>query len=218
MDFVARMVAFRRQHPVFSRRRFLQGRTLVEGIREVAWLRPDGGEMTDTEWHTTYNRCLGVYMAGTVIERVDRRGKPVRDHNFLTLFNAHHERIDFLLPEFHVDGGWRVVLDTANTKDPFGQKSYAAGGAYPLEGRSMALLIATTPHAALHYRRGEAGAAATQPPGAGKRTPAKPSSGAAGVTYTATTIGSPQPASPSSGGTSGRARESLTPFRHGAFA
>jgi isoamylase len=166
VDFVARMVAFRRQHPVFSRRRFLQGKTLAEGVPEVAWLRPDGGEMTDAEWHTTYYRCIGVYMAGTVIERVDRRGKPVRDHNFLTLFNAHHERIDFLLPEFHAGGGWRVVLDTANAKEPFAQKSYVAGASYPLEGRSMALLIATTPHPALHYRRGEAGAPATQPPSA----------------------------------------------------
>ena len=42
----------------------------------------------------------------TVIERVDKRGKPVRDNNFLVLFNAHHERIDFLLPEFHAGGGW----------------------------------------------------------------------------------------------------------------
>ncbi len=86
---------------------FCRDASWPNGIREVAWLRPDGGEMTDTEWHTTYNRCLGVYLAGTVIERVDKRGKPVRDNNFLMLFNAHHERIDFLLPEFHDGGGWQ---------------------------------------------------------------------------------------------------------------
>ena len=164
LEFVAHMVAFRRRHPVFSRRRFLQGRELADGIREVAWLRPDGDEMTDNEWHTTYNRCLGVYMAGTVIERVDKRGRAVRDNNFLTLFNAHHEKIDFLLPEFHAGGGWQVVLDTANAKHPFEQKPYEAGATYPLEGRSMALLISTAPHPALHYRGGEKGASATQPP------------------------------------------------------
>jgi glycogen operon protein len=173
LEFVAQMISFRRKHPVFSRRRFLQGRELADGIREVAWLRPDGGEMTDTEWHTTYNRCLGVYLAGTVIERVDRRGKVVRDNNFLTLFNAHHERIDFLLPEFHADGAWEVVLDTANAKQPFEQKHYEAGAAFPLEGRSMALFIATSPHPALHYKGGEKGAAATQPP-VKDRAPAKP--------------------------------------------
>jgi glycogen operon protein len=172
LEFVAQMVAFRRRHPVFSRRRFLQGRELVDGLREVAWLRPDGGEMTDTEWHTTYNRCLGVYMAGTVIERVDRRGKPVRDNNFLTLFNAHHEKIDFLLPEFHEGGGWQVVLDTANARHPFEQRPYEPGAAYPLEGRSMALFISTAPHPALHYRGGEKGTHATQPPAAKRPAPA----------------------------------------------
>jgi glycogen operon protein len=180
LEFVAQMVAFRRRHPVFSRRRFLQGRELTDGIREVAWLRPDGGEMTDTEWHTTYNRCLGVYMAGTVIERVDKRGRPVRDNNFLTLFNAHHERIDFLLPEFHAGGGWQVVLDTANAKHPFEQRPYEPGAMYPLEGRSMVLLIATAPHPALHYRGGERGASATQPPAA-KRPPSATAERAAGA-------------------------------------
>ncbi|HEV7714102.1 MAG TPA: hypothetical protein VGO53_00795, partial [Steroidobacteraceae bacterium] len=173
LEFVAHMVTFRRRHPVFSRRRYLQGRELADGIREVAWLRPDGGEMTDSEWHTTYNRCLGVYMAGTVIERVDKRGKPVRDNNFLTLFNAHHEKIDFLLPEFHAGGAWQVVLDTANAKHPFEQKPYEAGAMYPLEGRSMALLISTTAHPALQYRGGERGAEATQPPARPKRAARK---------------------------------------------
>jgi glycogen operon protein len=166
VEFVAQMVAFRRRHPVFSRRRFLQGREIGEGIREVAWLRPDGEEMTDNEWHTTYNRCLGVYLAGTVIERVDKRGKPVHDNNFLALFNAHHERIDFLLPEFHAGGEWQVVLDTANAAHPFEQKRFQAGSKFPLEGRSMALLIATGVHPALQYR--EKRAAAAQPPATGR--------------------------------------------------
>jgi isoamylase len=170
-DFVAQMVAFRRQHPVFSRRRYLQGRELTGGIREVVWLRPDGDEMTDQEWHTTYNRCLGVYLAGTVIERVNKRGKPVKDNNILTLFNAHHERIDFLLPEFHAGGAWHVALDTANAHQPFEPKPYDAGAKYPLEGRSMAVLIALSPHPALHYRGGEKGASATQPPARDQRQP-----------------------------------------------
>jgi hypothetical protein len=120
-------------------------------------------------------------MAGTVIERVDRRGKVVRDNNFLTLFNAHHERIDFLLPEFHSGGAWEVVLDTANAKHPFQQKHYEAGAAFPLEGRSLALFIATSPHPALHYKGGERGAAATQPP-VKDRAPTKPATASLALT------------------------------------
>jgi glycogen operon protein len=171
VEFVAQMVSFRRRHPVFSRRRFLQGRTLSEGVKEVAWLRPDGEEMTDEDWHTAFNRCLGVYMAGTVIERVDKRGKPVRDNNFLVLFNAHHEEIPFLLPEFHAGGAWQAVLDTSNDKHPFEQKPFNAGAQYPLQGRSMALLIATTAHPALTHRRATT-APATQPPKGARAEPA----------------------------------------------
>jgi glycogen operon protein len=160
-EFVAQMVAFRRRHPVFSRRRFLKDRTLSDGVKEVAWLRPDGDEMTDAEWSTGFNRCFGVYMAGTVIERVDKRGKAVKDNNFLVLFNAHHEEIPFLLPEFHAGGAWQEVIDTANEQHPFAQKHYEAGAQYPLAGRSMAVLIATTPHPALSLRHPKI--VATQP-------------------------------------------------------
>jgi isoamylase len=166
LEFVAQMVAFRRRHPVFSLRRFLRGTTLKDGISEVAWLRPDGGEMTDNEWRTGYNRCLGVYMAGTVIDRVDERGRPVSDDNFLALFNAHHERIEFLLPELHGTGAWQLLLDTANATQPFEHKLYDAGAMYPLQGRSMALLISTTPQPALRHRAGDKDASATQPPAA----------------------------------------------------
>jgi isoamylase len=162
LEFVAQIIAFRRRHPVFSRRRFLRGRTLADGLKEVAWLRPDDQEMSDKDWNTGFNRCIGVYMAGTVIERVDRRGKPIKDNNFLLLFNAHHEEIPFQLPEFHEGGGWQLLLDTANEKHPFEQRGFAAGDKYPLQGRSMAVLIATTPHASLRTHRGTA--PATQPP------------------------------------------------------
>ena len=161
-EFVAHMIRFRRHHAVFSRRRFLQDRTLADGVKEVAWLGPDGLELTDEEWNTTFNRCLGVYMAGTAIERVDKRGKAVKDNNFLILFNAHHEEIPFLLPEFHAGGAWLIVLDTANEAHPFEQRHFDAGAQFPLQGRSMVVLIATTPHPAL--RTHQPAGPATQPP------------------------------------------------------
>jgi isoamylase len=171
LEFVARMVALRRKHPVFSRRRFLQGETLKDGIREVVWLRPDGGEMTDADWRTWYNRCLVMYLAGTVIERMTQRGKPVRDDNFLLLFNAHHEPVEFLLPHFHAGGSWQAVLDTAKELDPFVPGAVAAGAPYVLQARSMAVLVAASASPALQYRGGEKGALATQPPVAAPTQP-----------------------------------------------
>jgi glycogen operon protein len=176
LEFVAHMVAFRRHHPVFSRRRFLQDRTLADGVKEVAWLGPDGVELTNEDWNTSFNRCLGVYMAGTAIERVDKRGRPVKDNNFLMLFNAHHEEIPFVLPEFHAGGAWLLVLDTANDAHPFEQRHFDAGARLPLQGRSMAALIATTPHPAL--RTQPRAAPPAQPPSLKPTRPVAPTGSA----------------------------------------
>jgi isoamylase len=141
-DFVARIIKLRRRHPVFSRRRFLQDQsTMPDGAKEVMWLKPDGREMTEKEWNQDFARCLGVYLAGTVIQRIDRRGQIVKDSNFLVLFNAHHEAIAFTLPQLTQEGAWSTLLDTARDKNPFRIQGYASAATYPLAGRSTALLM-----------------------------------------------------------------------------
>jgi isoamylase len=144
LEFTAQVIALRRGHPVFSRRRFLQAEAVTaDGLKEIIWLTPQGTEMTETEWNQHFARCLGVYLAGAAIERRDRTGHPVRDNNFLLLFNAHHEMIPFKLPEFLTDKAWWTVLDTASAERPFAQNRVAVGAQYPLHGRSLALLRET---------------------------------------------------------------------------
>ncbi|HEY8507011.1 MAG TPA: glycogen debranching protein GlgX, partial [Steroidobacteraceae bacterium] len=144
MEFVARMIRLRRVHPVFSRRRFVRGRAPDTGVREIIWLRPDGQEMSDQEWHQDFARCLGVYLLGTEIQRVDRRGRPVRDDNMLLLFNAHHELIPFVLPKFGEHSSWRCLIDTATDIQKMEGQRMAPGVQYPLQGRSLALLTEVT--------------------------------------------------------------------------
>ena len=144
LDFTAQVIAFRRRHAVFSRRRFLQADAVTaQGLKEILWLTPQGQEMTETEWNQHFARCLGVYLAGAAIERRDRQGRAVKDNNFLLLFNAHHEMIPFKLPEFLSDKSWWTVLDTAVVDKPFTQNRIEPGSEYPLQGRSLALLRET---------------------------------------------------------------------------
>jgi glycogen operon protein len=144
LEFVAHMIAFRRRHAVFSRRRFLQASAInADGLKEIVWLTPEGNEMTETEWNQHFARCLGVYLAGAAIERSDKRGRPVTDNNFMLLFNAHHEEIPFVLPQFLTDKAWWTVLDTSADSLPFEQRRHEAGSFYPLQGRSLALLRET---------------------------------------------------------------------------
>jgi glycogen operon protein len=96
--------------------------------------------MTETEWRQDFARCLGIYLAGTAIRRIDRRGRSVKDRNFLLLCNAHHEPIPFKLPPLAAST-WSTVLDTALDLDPFRSQRYAGSVTYPLQGRSAVLLV-----------------------------------------------------------------------------
>ena len=140
LAFTQRVIALRRAHPVFRRRDFYKGHPVRGlGAKDIAWLRPEGGEMTDDEWSQHFARCLGVYLAGNALTETDERGRPVRDRNFMVLFNAHHEPIPFKLPDF---GGarWRAMLDTAFEDGLAVDGLFDAGAEYALQGRSLVLL------------------------------------------------------------------------------
>jgi glycogen operon protein len=84
LDWGARLCVLRRQHPVFSRRRYVRPDTVThEGLKEIIWLTPDGREMNEGDWNQDFARCLGVYLAGGAIERFGRRGSPIKDSDFL---------------------------------------------------------------------------------------------------------------------------------------
>ncbi|MFN6961981.1 MAG: glycogen debranching enzyme, partial [Rhodocyclaceae bacterium] len=144
LEFVARVVRLRRRHPVFRRRNFFQGRPIrfsgEGGIKDIHWLKPDGTEMSDAEWAHDYARCLGVFLSGEALDDVDRHGRRIHDDNFLLLFNAHVERIDFRLPRLCDDCLWQVILDTYFQEGLAPDGIYHCGDAYPLEGRTLALL------------------------------------------------------------------------------
>ncbi|HJW26969.1 MAG TPA: glycogen debranching protein GlgX [Rhodocyclaceae bacterium] len=140
LDFVAGVVRLRQEHPAFRRRSFFHGRRIKGSeVKDVLWLKPDGTEMSDEEWDNTFARCLGMFLAAGGLEERDRQGRRLRDSNFLLLFNAHHEAVPFVLPGWDSERAWEVLLDTARVGE--GKSSLPAGASYPLEGRSMALLL-----------------------------------------------------------------------------
>jgi isoamylase len=142
VEFVRRMIALRRAHPVFRRRDFFQGRP-IHGteVKDIAWFKPDGTEMTDQEWEHEFARSLGVYLAGEALAEVDARGRPVRDQDLLVLFNAHHETVQFKLPAHAGPGRWFALLDTAHEHGLASNGTFDAGANYPLQGRSLALML-----------------------------------------------------------------------------
>jgi glycogen operon protein len=140
--FVRRILGLRQQHPIFHRRKFFAGRPIHgQDIVDIAWLNPDGREMSDEEWHQHFARCLGVYLAGGALAEVDERGNPIRDDDFLLLINAHHEALPFKLPCFKRGDAWLSLLDTANDSGLSSDGHYACGGEYLVQGRSLVLMV-----------------------------------------------------------------------------
>jgi glycogen operon protein len=108
------LIAFRREHPNFRRRRWFQGRP-IRGTIDIGWFRPDGRAMTNKDWNVWHARSLGVFLNGRAIHSPDEHGRPVTDDSFLLLFNAHHESIDWLIPRGYGQA-WRLVLDSSTQR------------------------------------------------------------------------------------------------------
>jgi len=142
LAFVQRVIRLRREHPVFHRRHFLQGKRIHGAdIKDIRWLKPDGSEMSDYEWEHDFARSLGMYLSGDALQERDRRGRPIRDDNFIVLFNAHHEALHFALPELKPGGCWQVLLDTQYMAGLAADGCHAGDNGYELQGRSLVLLM-----------------------------------------------------------------------------
>jgi glycogen operon protein len=114
LRFTRWLIAFRRDHPNFRRRRWFQGRP-IRGTLDIGWFRPDGRAMTNKDWNVWHARSLGVFLNGKAIQSTDEQGRPISDDSFLMLFNAHHESVDWLIPRAYGQA-WGLVLDTANLR------------------------------------------------------------------------------------------------------
>jgi len=141
LNFTRDLIALRRAHPVFRRRRFFQGSRLHgSAVKDIAWLRPDGKEMTEEEWTTGSVRCFGMRLAGDAIEETDGKGHQIFDDTFLVLMNAHHECVTFVLPAHRRGVRWEGVLDTAADSSKKRSSIFKGGQPYQLEARSLAVL------------------------------------------------------------------------------
>jgi glycogen operon protein len=115
LEFVQRLLLIRSSQPVLRRRTFLSGRR--PGATDVLWLRPDGNEMTDTDW-TNGQRALGMLLDGRGIREFDVRGQPVTGDSVLVIFNEGDVPIEFALPDRPPGAAWTCLLDTADPDAP----------------------------------------------------------------------------------------------------
>jgi isoamylase len=137
--FTARVSALRRRFPLLTRGRFLNGEwdeTL--GLKDVTWLAPDATEMADEQWSEGHARCMGVLLDGRAqATGIVQRGN---DATLLMIVNAHHDVVEFILPEVVGGREWRLLIDTNLTdEDTAGEPRFAFEHPYTVTGRSLLL-------------------------------------------------------------------------------
>jgi glycogen operon protein len=84
--------------------------------------------MSDGDWNAEFTRCLGVRLAGDLINDETERGEPIVGDTLLLLLNGHWEPIDFKLPEPSQRHRWELLVDTA--EPDLGSSSLHGGEKY----------------------------------------------------------------------------------------
>jgi isoamylase len=134
--FTSKLIALRRAHPVFRRRRFLTG---VEAA-ELGWYTPAGALMTVADWRDSGARSIALYLDGADDPDYAEDGTPLVDDDFLLLVNAWWEPLDFVVPDARADQIWNPAIDTYEPTGIAASGKLAAGDHITVRPRSITLL------------------------------------------------------------------------------
>jgi glycogen operon protein len=137
-DFVAALLHLRKSSKAFRRERFFTGTLLADRSRkDVTWLRPDGEEMTESDWYDGSRRAIGLLFGDEKREADDRL--------FLMYLSAHDVELEIVLPQR--PPGWELYIDTAGDPHTNVFAPLPLGPTYPLQPRSLVLVHLRGEHA-----------------------------------------------------------------------
>ncbi|MEE3068094.1 MAG: glycogen debranching protein GlgX [Actinomycetota bacterium] len=142
--WVQRLIAFRSSHPIFKRRRWFQGRPLRDND-DMAWFRPDGEEMTLSDWEQGFAQAVGVFLNGEAINIPDRFGNRVVDDTFMCIFSASPLELTWTLPPKRWGSSWTVKFDSSRPEIGQGSdETLVAGAKFVIPGRTTLILERST--------------------------------------------------------------------------
>jgi isoamylase len=104
-EFVARVIALRKHHPLLRETRFLVGdREILPGLYDVGWFDERGAPLTIEAWQDPAGRALTLRRAGP--------GLNGETEVLLMMLNASADTLRFTAPAPQLE--WHVLLDTAD--------------------------------------------------------------------------------------------------------
>ena len=134
LDFVCRLSAIRKEHGLFEREEFFNGKMLSgSSLKDLAWYNSEGFEFLPSDWDRPELRCLGVLLSKTDDGKILSR---------FMIFNGAQQQVCFVLPK-NIKGRWMVVFDTG-LKPCFPAESQllAESGIYTLQASSFVFMAA----------------------------------------------------------------------------
>jgi glycogen operon protein len=133
-EFTGKLTALRQAIPLLSRRRFF-------GNEQVAYLRPEGEEMTNDDLNNPDTHCLALFIDGVRVTEQTEDGQDIGDEQLLWILNAYWEDIPFMLPKIgRRSSQWEVVVDTNTGEVNPGKEPIKGGQPIQVAARSSMLL------------------------------------------------------------------------------
>ena len=141
LSFTRSLIKLRREHSVFRRRGWFQGKSIRpradgKALPDIAWLGPEGNEMTDEQWGGELSRTVQVVLDGEGLSLPDDRGVPIVDDTFLVIFHANPEPRALKLPDSTFGSSWLRVMDTEHGFATAPER-FDAGAELLVPGRSL---------------------------------------------------------------------------------
>jgi isoamylase len=108
-DYVKRVLALRRDHPVFRRKKFLAGAEAAE----LSWFSYAGAPVTHEQWADPTMHTIAVYLDGADAPDDADDGTPQLDDDFYILVNAYWEEVTVTIPRVREEAQtWFVEIDS----------------------------------------------------------------------------------------------------------
>jgi glycogen operon protein len=136
LDFTKGLIALRRAHPVFRRRRFLAGAE----ASELQWFTPAGTPMDGADWADPNARALAIYLDGSDDPDRAEDGTPLLDDDFLVLVNSWWEPLTFVLPPTKPGAEWHAEIDSYDPAAPAAAAKHLVGDQVTVGPRSVVVL------------------------------------------------------------------------------
>ncbi|KPK35523.1 MAG: glycogen debranching protein [Nitrospira bacterium SG8_35_1] len=107
LDFVTRLIKFRKDHPVFRRGYFFQGKDLNNnGLPDIKWLDKN---LKHPDWKNHNEHSIAFYLDGSRMNSGSHR----LDNDFFIIFNSGTKELIQKIPAPPAAKAWYVAIDTS---------------------------------------------------------------------------------------------------------